>query len=47
MALNRTIKDIKFTSDLNPPNGYFLDHRSLDAMETKKINQGLGIFHPL
>jgi hypothetical protein len=47
MALNRTIKDIKFTSDLNPPNGYFLDHRSLDEMETKKINQGLGIFHPL
>ena len=37
---------IKFTSDLKSPKGYFLDHRSLDAIATKKINQGLGIFHP-
>ena len=38
---------MKFISYLKLPNGYFLDQRSLEAMETKMTNKGLGIFHPL
>jgi hypothetical protein len=38
---------MKFTSDLNPSNGYFLDQRSLEAMETRKIKGGLGTFESL
>jgi hypothetical protein len=38
---------MKFVSYLNSPNGYFLDQISLEAIETKMMNKGLGIFHPL